>query len=210
MGENRVDKFPAKMRIERQRGKILEGARLAFATLGFSKTSMVQIASVSGVSRASLYQHFGSKEEVFRASVVELHDRSIQQTIEVLDTEGLSLEERLSAIIDARLGYFARLLDGSPHGRELERTSVKLTSDIIAQSTKEYVDKIASLLRAADRCGSIDLSVANVSAKTAANLLVNGVQGQRYGLDQSTTFSEFQKQSRRYIRIFLLGMAYTE
>ena len=149
-------------RSDRQRAKILDGARRAFGMQGFNKTSMVEIAEEAGVSRASLYQHFNSKEEIFRASVVAIHARSLRDAEAALKKEDLSLGDRVYGMIDARIGYFARVLDKSPHGQELERTSVDLTRDIIAGSTRDYVDLVTRLLQQANRAGEVNLKSAGL------------------------------------------------
>jgi AcrR family transcriptional regulator len=53
----------------RTRGAVLRGARECVLTNGTRHTTMVQIAKVSGVAKATLYNHFRAKEEVFSALV---------------------------------------------------------------------------------------------------------------------------------------------
>jgi TetR/AcrR family transcriptional regulator, mexJK operon transcriptional repressor len=52
-----------------KRVQILNGAKLVFMNHGFDGASMDQIASVSGVSKATVYKHFSTKEELFIALV---------------------------------------------------------------------------------------------------------------------------------------------
>jgi len=54
---------------EEKRGFILSAATKLFCEQGFSTTSMEQIAKEAGVSKQTVYSHFGSKDELFTASI---------------------------------------------------------------------------------------------------------------------------------------------
>ena len=57
--------------MERSRKALLDGAREAIATNGLSATSMVDIADFGQVARATLYNHFRSKEELWLALILD-------------------------------------------------------------------------------------------------------------------------------------------
>jgi AcrR family transcriptional regulator len=59
-----------KLRAER-RQRILEAATALFAQNGFSTTGISTIAQAAGVSHGTVFLYFGSKEELFRAALVE-------------------------------------------------------------------------------------------------------------------------------------------
>ncbi|MEZ5145296.1 MAG: TetR/AcrR family transcriptional regulator [Acidimicrobiales bacterium] len=54
---------------ERTRRRILDAAVAHFAAVGLDQGSVPEIARQVGVSHSALYQHFGRKEELFRAAV---------------------------------------------------------------------------------------------------------------------------------------------
>src|SRR5579863_9095161 len=54
---------------EGKREAILEAARKVFMEVGFGTTSMDTIAAEAKVSKQTVYNHFGSKEELFAAMV---------------------------------------------------------------------------------------------------------------------------------------------
>lgn len=60
-------------RAERTREKIIQAAHQLFVQQGYHGTSMRQIANLSGVALGSLYNHFPSKEEVFRVVFIDHH-----------------------------------------------------------------------------------------------------------------------------------------
>jgi AcrR family transcriptional regulator len=53
----------------RTRAAVLDGAAQAVEKYGARKTTMADIASLSGVAKATVYNHFRTKEDLFRAAV---------------------------------------------------------------------------------------------------------------------------------------------
>lgn len=56
---------------EQKRKSIMEAARAEFQGCGFTHAAMAEIARKADVSTATLYKHFGSKEELFNAVIEE-------------------------------------------------------------------------------------------------------------------------------------------
>jgi AcrR family transcriptional regulator len=58
------------------RERILEAAELLFADRGYAGTRLHEIAREVGVQKASLFHHFASKEDLYRAVLDEGHQQS--------------------------------------------------------------------------------------------------------------------------------------
>ncbi len=56
-----------RVKSEEKRQAILEIAKDSFTKQGFEQTSMSHIAKMLGGSKATLYNYFSSKEEIFTA-----------------------------------------------------------------------------------------------------------------------------------------------
>jgi AcrR family transcriptional regulator len=70
---------------------ILAGAERAFLAAGFGAVSMDAIAREAGVSKATVYAHFHSKEELFGAVVAQLTRRRLSGfSIEALDPRDIA------------------------------------------------------------------------------------------------------------------------
>jgi AcrR family transcriptional regulator len=77
---------------ERTRRSILDGSYRLIIKQGFAATSMREIAIQSHVALGGIYNHFGSKEEIFRAIIEERHP--FLQVLPVLQSvEGETVEE---------------------------------------------------------------------------------------------------------------------
>ncbi|MEZ5817141.1 MAG: TetR/AcrR family transcriptional regulator [Hyphomicrobiaceae bacterium] len=85
----------------RKRRQILDGAAKVFRRTGFDAASMADVAAEAGVSKATLYVYYPSKEQLFAAVIGEERDRSIGQIVETLDPEHAAREA---------LSQFGRLL----------------------------------------------------------------------------------------------------
>jgi len=70
----------------RRRRQLLDVALGVFAASGFHRTSMEEVADAAGVTKPVLYQHFGSKRELY---------------LELLDDVGGRLMATISAAVNA-------------------------------------------------------------------------------------------------------------
>lgn len=84
---------------------ILDAAKRLFTTQGFDATSMDQIAAAAGVSKLTLYSHFGDKERLFAAGAQAFCEQQLPGTLFEPRPE-TPLRERLLEIARA---FFAML-----------------------------------------------------------------------------------------------------
>lgn len=76
---------------------ILDNARRMFTRLGFDRTSMDELAQHAGVSKATIYNHFDSKEALFDATFERLL-QALPPSAELIGGPQGELSERLHAI----------------------------------------------------------------------------------------------------------------
>jgi AcrR family transcriptional regulator len=62
--------IPATVAQPGKREQVLAGARQVFGELGFERASVDLIAARAGVSKATIYSHFGDKKSLFVAAIV--------------------------------------------------------------------------------------------------------------------------------------------
>ncbi len=70
-----------------KRAAVIEAATEEFLTHGFGGTSMDRIAETAGVSKRTVYDHFPSKEDLFRAISYEILERVDQMPSHTYSTE---------------------------------------------------------------------------------------------------------------------------
>ena len=80
---------------ETRRQAILDAAAVVFQETGFERTTMAAICERLGYSKATLYNYFASKEELFSAVVFEATEAEFQATLEALDATVTDMTEAL-------------------------------------------------------------------------------------------------------------------
>jgi TetR/AcrR family transcriptional regulator, regulator of autoinduction and epiphytic fitness len=67
--------------------QILQGAMQEFLARGYAAASMDRVAAAAGVSKATVYSHFGDKEKLFKALVEQMAQRRMQSILSHMDYE---------------------------------------------------------------------------------------------------------------------------
>jgi TetR/AcrR family transcriptional repressor of mexJK operon len=121
-----LQEAPAAAGREAKRDAILEAARKVFMEVGFGATSMDTIAAEAKVSKQTVYNHFGSKEELFAAMVRFIVDQKLTVFSEA--AKGGKPEETLRTIAhqfldpgaaDQRVAMYRVLMAEAPRFPEL-------------------------------------------------------------------------------------------
>ncbi|HWI86879.1 MAG TPA: TetR/AcrR family transcriptional regulator [Sphingomonas sp.] len=73
------------------RGRILDAALQEFMAVGYAKTNTARIASAFGISTATIFRHFGTKQQLFEAVIRRIaarwHDHIDWEHIDAADPE---------------------------------------------------------------------------------------------------------------------------
>ncbi len=76
---------------EARRGELLDAALREFGSRGYYLTQMEHVAATAGVSKALVYQHFPSKDELFAAVTAQVVEGFMSRLPEVLGNAGDAL-----------------------------------------------------------------------------------------------------------------------
>ncbi|MEM8868387.1 MAG: TetR/AcrR family transcriptional regulator [Verrucomicrobiota bacterium] len=94
------------MKNTKKNAAILENANRLFELQGFKGTGVDQIAAESGVTKRTLYKHFGSKEGLIRA-VLEAHETSMMERFrQDLAASRMTAKERILLCFDLYRDWF--------------------------------------------------------------------------------------------------------
>lgn len=89
---------------------ILNAARKRFAHYGFSKVTMDEIAGDVEMGKASLYYYFPTKEDLFKAVVIQEQTEFVNY-VETLFQKQIPASEKLNEYVEQRLKYFHDLVN---------------------------------------------------------------------------------------------------
>jgi AcrR family transcriptional regulator len=89
------------MPAEQRRAQLLDVARDAFARSGYRGTTALEIGRQAGVSEKLVLKHFGSKEGLYRAAVIE-------PLLELLETSNTEARRRMASgtVESAEVAFF--------------------------------------------------------------------------------------------------------
>lgn len=125
---------------------ILDAAFRAFATYGYRRTAMDDIAKGAGISRSALYLHFRNKEDIFRSLAARYFDDALRDMVSALERPGQTLERALLAAFIAKDGKFMEAVLTTPHGEELIDAGFSVTGDLAAAGEARMVDALGEWL----------------------------------------------------------------
>jgi AcrR family transcriptional regulator len=125
---------------------ILDAAFHAFATYGFRRTAMDDIARGAGMSRSALYLHYRNKEDIFRSLAQRFFEKTLGDMALVLADADGPKDETLIAAFAAKDGAFMEVVLGTPHGAELMDAGFAISGDIVRQAEEQIVGLLADWL----------------------------------------------------------------
>ena len=130
---------------EGTRAQIIQAAHQLFVCQGYHGTSMRQIAAQAGVALGGIYNHFSSKEEIFKAVFLEYHP--YREVIPALATaRDLPFDEMLQFAAQAML----QALDHRPDFLNLILIEIlEFNSEHIGEMLTELMPQFNPLLEVA-------------------------------------------------------------
>jgi len=100
---------------DEKRGQILKAAAKIFATEGFDRASMTQLAQECGISKANIYHYYGGKDAIL-FDILDNYLSTLRNRIVALDFRGKSATDRLRETIVEIL----RAYQGSDHEHQVQ------------------------------------------------------------------------------------------
>ncbi|HET6985912.1 MAG TPA: helix-turn-helix domain-containing protein [Kribbella sp.] len=180
--------------------RVLAVALEAFGRYGFRKTSMEDLARSAGVSRQGLYLRYASKEALFRAAVQQELDTALAEASERLSEEGVGLDERVVAALDAWLGRYVGSMLAGDISNMLENPTAQL-EDIVEAGVSAFDAQLAAAIAAATSATA--LRRLRVTPDDVAKVLHTVAQGSKY---LSGSREEFLARATAATHLVLAGL----
>lgn len=161
---------------EPKSASILDAALPVLARYGFHKTTMVDIARAAGISRASLYLVFNSKEELFRAGSARAHEQTMSDVESVLSSKGDVVDRIAAAISTFQEGLIAPF-SKSENAKELFEINMQLAADITNAARSRLLHLLSKTLADAEAQGEIDFKTLKSSPMEVAAFIAAAMDG---------------------------------
>ncbi len=89
----------------KRKNQILKTALETFATMGYEETTMTHIATLSKVSRPTVYQYFQNKEEILYYAIKVKTDTNLSSYYKTLDDPKISATEKLQQLCQSMVSF---------------------------------------------------------------------------------------------------------
>lgn len=188
------------MQIDRKTDHILDAALPVFVRFGFRKTSMADIARAAGISRASLYLTFNSKEELFRAGSLRAHARTMASVTAVLAGSG-GVMDRMEAAMTVFQRELITPFGESDEANELFATNLALASDITTEARAKLLGMLEQTLAAAAQSHEISLEPTRATPTQLASLILAGIEGIKHSRKAGPHLEEETTLFMRFLRV---------
>lgn len=181
---------------------ILEAALALFRQYGYRRTSMEDIAQAAAVAKGTLYLYFKSKDELFEALARRIAAQ-IDDDAKAVIARDLGFEDKVMALLDAKLGFVYRWVLSSPHAAELTDPTSRLPADVFGPLDRSFRAALTRLFKESAKAGEIDLKGAGLSPESAVDTLIAAAHGaEKNARDEA----DFHDRLNRIGRLSLRGL----
>ncbi|MFY0634756.1 MAG: TetR/AcrR family transcriptional regulator [Vannielia sp.] len=117
---------------EKRRDILLTAARV-FATSGYDRASMAEVARACGVSKALIYHYYSSKEALL-FDILDVHLKRLRDRIRAVEAEEAEARPRLVAMLRVIL----RDYEGADHKHQLQMSALSTLPEESQAVLKDY------------------------------------------------------------------------
>lgn len=183
---------------ERKREAIARAALTLFASDGYERTSVDAIAAEAGVSKRTVYSHFGDKERLFLSVVRDTYDRMLARIEEIVDR--VPWERDLTVALTECAAGITRSIVRSPERSTLTRLLITEAPHFPAVIDLLHTREIAPLLTGPLEKLSIDGRLTVPDPRQAAEHLAALTFGQVSARSLLGTVTLAEGETARIIR----------
>ena len=155
----------------KQKEMVMASAIRLFAAHGFANVTMEEIAKKVGLSRATVYNHFGKKENIYRTFVSQYLDQLKAKMQNLSDKTGL--QEKLFLYIKTSVNHFREMVENYP---SLRKEYFK-DYDSTLQYRKEVFDYYYKLVKTVLSRGLTEEVFYCEDINSTTSVIVNSIRG---------------------------------
>ncbi|ATG39028.1 TetR/AcrR family transcriptional regulator [Phaeobacter piscinae] len=179
---------------------ILEAAWGGFATYGYRKTSMDDIARRAGMSRPAVYLHFRNKEAILKALIDAHYAETADRLRAALTSKGTAAAQLLAAF-EAQGGEAMEAMLNTPHGMEVLEASLSSAGNHIDAGEALLRDVYAAWLAEMAATGTIRLTG---TAEEVARTFCSAMKGVKH---TSADYASYRAGVRQLAQLFAVGLS---
>lgn len=174
-----------------------------FLAYGYQKVTMDDIARAAEMSRPALYLLFKNKADIYRAIADRMFEMSLENIGQRLAGPG-TLAERLNLAVDSEMISMMAAIVDSPHGAELLDLKNSLATDLIGGWHNAVAAVFRDAITADARARGVNLAERGLTAANLAEMLMDGLEGMKHRIPDSTGQ---RKAARQLVRVIELAVS---
>ena len=181
--------------------RIMEISRELYSRYSFRKTTMNDIARELGMTKSSIYYHFGNKEEIFNqliSSDIEKWKKELSDFVGRQD----SVQEKLAAYITRKMEIVCSISDFYRSPIEEYHENFSLIEKLRAETDKEEIGIIKEILVEGNRQGVFSVQDIDMTALNMLNIL-KGLEHYYIGRKKGRNL---KKTMENMVSLFLNGL----
>ncbi|MEU4840427.1 TetR/AcrR family transcriptional regulator [Nocardia testacea] len=165
--------------------KVLAAATGQFQRAGLHATSAEDLCRVTGLGRSSLYNAFGSKDELFAQCLDAYLESTLARAEEIIGDGSLGTVERIEALLGRVVAEeVERAGSGAPRGCLAVNTVAELADDPVHEKNVERIGRdtaarlelLSAVLRAGQAAGEVTKSVSAEGLAAFVNSAIAGLR----------------------------------
>ena len=180
---------------EEKRTRILQEAQSFFIRYGVKRTSIDEVARAAEIAKGTLYVYYESKEMLFAEVARNICADILTEANKAAEMPA-PLAERLVGILDAEIGVLHRLVEHSPHVRELTESKEAMASATFATLDRDMKQLITTVL-----------GEENIARQDAAEMFIAAAVGTTQSGDSSAEL--YRSRLRAIVDVLLIGLKQT-
>ena len=189
---------------------ILLAAQQRFASFGYSKVTMDEIADDIGMAKASLYYYFPTKEAIFR-SVVQYEQAEFLRQADAALSQKISASQKLLEYVQLRLQLTERLNNLSHFHQQSWHDVKPIFKDLFATFVQNEIRCVTQILQEGKKAGELQVEHPPKTATMILHVLQGLYLRHFRGYHQITTSdadrTQFEEEAVHFAKTLLHGLA---
>jgi AcrR family transcriptional regulator len=130
---------------DEKKRKVLDAAIKAFIRYGYRRVTMGDIAKEAGMSRPALYLVFPSKEEIFKAGIVNFRETAIAEITTGL-ADRTSVADQLAFSFDVWTVRPFELIHDAPDAKDLTECTYGFAREVLEEGYREFEKLLTGII----------------------------------------------------------------
>ncbi|GET24982.1 TetR/AcrR family transcriptional regulator [Prolixibacter sp. NT017] len=189
--------------------RIIEAAQRRFGIYGLEKTSMREIASDLGISKASLYYYFPDKEHLYIHVVDKEHDEFVKNLRRNMEQSEFP-DQMIRNFVKTRMELFRTFLNLSRFKMSNIREFKSLMNDSWIRSKTKEIQIMSDVLRQGMENGSFSKDNPDELAELFIDILrglrTTFIKNKEYFFLDDEEYAVLVEKTNRFTEVFIRGI----